>query len=131
MSVKLDNGSNKKETEIVELMDDKVNKYQPGIQVFKFVSLTGLQNNSRVVESEGINLDFLLNKDVSPFQAKNISINRSAVIRLQLPKDVARKYGPEKFIPIGTRFIVSFKSGDLTKPVIIGGLFEDELKQTS
>ena len=38
---------------------------------------------------------------------------------LELPKEVARNY-PKKFIPPGTRFLVAFIGGDLTKPVIIG-----------
>ena len=114
------------QTEIVELLDDKVNKYRPGTQVFKFVSLTGLQSNSREVKEETIDLSFLMNKDITPFQYDKVQINRSAVIKLKLPKEIARKYPDDKFIPAGTRFYVTFRSGDMSKPVIVGACFEDE-----
>ena len=49
-------------------------------------------------------------------------MNTASTIMLEIPTDVARKY-PVKFIPPGTRFIVTFNSGDITKPVIVGGEF--------
>jgi hypothetical protein len=40
---------------------------------------------------------------------------------------VTRTYPGAKFIPAGTRFIVSFTGGDLSKdPIIVRGEWEDE-----
>ncbi len=36
---------------------------------------------------------------------------------------------PKKFIPIGTRFLVSYTGGDISKPVIVGREFDDEIEE--
>ena len=106
-------------TEIAILLDDSVNKYHPGEQVFRLQSINGTQENSTDIITENIRIPNLMNKDSNvPFSKANYT----AVVKLQLPRDVTRNY-PLKFIPAGTRFIVSFTSGDLTKPVIVGREF--------
>lgn len=106
-------------TEIAILLDDSVNKYHPGEQVFRLQSINGTQENSTDIMTEDIRIPNLMNKDNNvPFSKANYT----AVVKLQLPRDVTRNY-PLKFIPAGTRFIVSFTSGDLTKPVIVGREF--------
>lgn len=106
-------------TEIAILLDDAVNKYKPGVQIFRLQSVTGLKENSNAVDTIDVNIPHLMNKD------KNLPLSQaymSSVIKLELPRDVTRNY-PLKFIPAGTRFIVSFNSGDTTKPVIVGREF--------
>ena len=80
-------------TEVAILMDDHVNKYRPRVQTFRLQSISGLQNNSRDVETTYVSVPH--------------------------PIEVTKSY-PKKFIPVSTRFIVSFNSGDITKPVIVG-----------
>lgn len=107
-------------TEVAILLDDSVNKYHPGLQVFRLQSVNGLQNNSTTITTVPIMTQNLMNKDpnsVGWSEAKTM-----AVVKLELPRDVTRNY-PTKFIPAGTRFIVSFTSGDMTKPIIIGREF--------
>lgn len=102
-------------TEVAILLDDAVNKYNPGYQVFRLQSVSGLNENSTAINSIDINVPNMMNKD-----SINLgSVNTTAVVKLELPRDVTRNY-PLKFIPAGTRFIVSFNSGDITKPVIVG-----------
>ena len=102
-------------TEVAILLDDAVNKYNPGYQVFRLQSVSGLNENSTAINSIDINVPNMMNKD-----SINLgSVNTTAVVKLELPRDVTRNY-PIKFIPAGTRFIVSFNSGDITKPVIVG-----------
>lgn len=118
--------TNKFSSEVVELVDDKVNKYNPGKQLFRFLSMTGLQESTTKKEETNINISaFLMNKDLTPFQNTQIKITRTAVIKLDLPKDVTRNYPHAKYIPCGTRFTVSFENGDITKPKIIAGRWED------
>lgn len=103
-------------TEVAILLDDYVDKYNPGIQTFKLQSVVGLQENSRAVTTTYNTVPNLMNKD------KNIGLSRvktAPVIRLELPREICRNF-PTKYIPVGTRFIVSFNSSDITKPVIIG-----------
>lgn len=50
---------------------------------------------------------------------KTTKVVTSKTITLQIPKDIVRDY-KEKFIPAGTRFIVTFVGNDLNKPRIIG-----------
>lgn len=117
--------TDKRSTELVELVDDKVNKYNPGKQLFRFLSMTGLQESTDKKEQININASsFLMNKDLSPFQNTQIQVYRSACIKLDLPKDVTRNYPYAKYIPATTRFVVSFENGDITKPKIIAGRFE-------
>ena len=104
-------------TEVAILMDDHVNKYRPRVQTFRLQSINGLQNNSRDVETTYVSVPHLMNEDTS--KIKFGKVKKSAVIKLKLPREVTRSY-PKKFIPVGTRFIVSFNSGDITKPVIVG-----------
>jgi hypothetical protein len=102
-------------TEIAILLDDHVDKYHTGIQAFRLQSVNGLQNNTREQQTFSINIPNLMNKDpIDPGK-----INTSSVVKIKLPREVTRDY-PVKYIPVGTRFIVTFNSGDITKPVIIG-----------
>ncbi len=105
-------------TEIAILLDDAVNKYHPGVQVFRLQSVAGLKENSIAVDPTTVSIPNLMNKKKPNFG----EVNMSAVMKLELPRDVTRNF-PMKYIPAGTRFIVSFSSGDITKPVIVGREF--------
>ena len=107
-------------TEIAILMADHINKYHPGTQPFRLQSISGLNKNNRILSTTSVSLPNLMNKDKVPIITH--SVNTSAVIKIRIPREVARRY-PKKFIPIYTKFIVSFNSGDITKPVIVGGYF--------
>ena len=100
-------------------VDGGINKYHPGKQPFKLVAVLGvnpIDDNS--VGTYNINMGNLMNKDSISFNPVKIS----SVILLEIPREVTRNY-PTKFIPDDTRFILSFNSGDVTKPVIVGGEF--------
>jgi len=104
--------------DIAILLDDKVDKYHPGNQVFKLQALTGLQENSKSITTEKFSTSFLLNKDKTPFMSK-LNVDRASALVLPLSIEFTRDY-PKKYIPIGTRFTISFKNGDITKPYITG-----------
>lgn len=103
-------------TEVAILLDDAVNKYHPGMQVFRLQSLNGLQENSNAISTIPVNIPQLMNKDDD---LGLTDVRTTACLKLELPREVVRNY-PLKYIPAGTRFIVSFNSGDITKPVIVG-----------
>lgn len=107
-------------TEVAILLDAAVNKYHPGCQVFRLQSVNGMQENSNLVETIPIHIPNLMNKDVGALALGEAKI--TSVIKMELPRDVTRNY-PVKFIPMGTRFIVSFNSADITKPVVVGREF--------
>ena len=54
-----------KSTEVAVLLDNNVNKYNPGIQTFRLQSTGGLQSNTRGVYQQGISTNNLLNEDKS------------------------------------------------------------------
>ena len=114
--------------DVAVLLDDRVNKYKPGTQVFKLQSLSGLQPDSKVLTTESCKFSNLMNKytdGIIPMPVK-----KSAALKLKLPVSVTRTYPDAKFIPAGTRFIVSFTGGDLSKdPIIVRGEWEDGDKQ--
>lgn len=107
-------------TSEVAILLSTCNKYYPGTQIFRLQSLAGLNQNSNVMDTTSLSKENLVNKDTSNIAVSEI--NTASVISLEVPKQIAVKY-PKKFIPPGTRFIVSFPSGDITKPVIVGGEF--------
>lgn len=104
----------------IAILLDTCNKYEPGMQPFRLQSLVGLKENSNVIETERLSSANIMNEDTSVLPIGDY--NNSSVIKLEVPFEISRRY-PVKFIPPGTRFIVSFSSGDITKPRIIGGEF--------
>ena len=106
-------------TEVAILLET-VNKYTPGTHKFRLQSIVGLKENSTDIETKTISKSNLMNKNTSNVPIS--STKTSTIIELPLPRDVSRNY-PMKFIPPGTRFLVSFTSGDITKPVIVGREF--------
>ena len=117
--------------EIAVLMDNYINKYQPGMYVFKLQSITGMQPNSTTISTEKHKISLLNKKaDGTPEEYTTLPIHRASVVRLYVPYSVTRTYvvGEDhpKFIPINTRFIVGFPAGDFTKdPVVLRGEWED------
>lgn len=105
-------------TEVAILIDDSVNKYHPGLQTFRLQSISGTQDNSNAIDHQQVNIPNLMNKNPVNFSQAHLT----SVIQLELPRDVTRNY-PLKFIPAGTRFLVTFNSADITKPVIVGREF--------
>lgn len=106
-------------TEVAILLET-VNKYTPSFHKFKMQSVVGLKEQSGDDKISSVSTSNILNKDKSGLTSS--SITTSDIVTLELPKEVTRNY-PVKFIPKGTRFIVSFSGGDITKPVIIGREF--------
>jgi hypothetical protein len=106
-------------TEIAILLTT-CDKYNPGNQTFRLQNLVGLKENSNSITTNTLSKSNLLNKDSSNIPIS--SAKTSSVITLNIPYNISRTY-PTKFIPPGTRFIVAFSNGDITKPVIIGGEF--------
>ena len=104
----------------IAILLDVCNKYEPGAQPFRIQSLVGLQENSRAIDHTNLSAGNIMNADTSNLPIGQF--NSSTVIKLDVPFEVSRRY-PIKFIPPGTRFIVSFASGDITKPRIVGGEF--------
>lgn len=110
--------------DVAILLDDHVDKYHPGTQVFKLQSLSGLQPDSKVLTTEYCQYSNLMNKDTNGLIPN--PVRKSASLKLKLPISVTRTYPDAKFIPAGTRFIVSFVGGDLSKdPIIIRGEWEN------
>lgn len=106
-------------TEVAVLLTT-CNKYTPGEQVFRLQRLVGLKENSAEIQTVQLSTDNIMNADTSTLPIS--SVNNSATIKLSVPMEIARRY-PTKFIPPGTRFIVAFESGDISKPIIVGGEF--------
>lgn len=114
------NSDDMKYTEIAILMET-TNKYHPGKKQFYLQALTPGQPKTIDTTKENVNTNNLQNLNDKP-QVKSIESNSTII--LELPKEVTRWF-PVKWIPPGTRFIVSFIGGDLTKPMIIGRDYDD------
>ena len=100
----------------VAILTSTCNKYKPGKQTFYLPTLTPTKEKSREltpVPSDNQNLE---NKDSDITTTEAI---QGSNILIDLPKEVARWY-PKKWIPPGTRFLVKFIGGDITKPQIVG-----------
>lgn len=114
------NQSQKFDSTEVAILLTTANKYTPGKHKFRLQSNVGLKENANDETTRSLNSGNLLNKNRSSLPISKVTT--SNVIELELPKEVTRNY-PTKFIPPGTRFIVSYTSGDITKPVIVGREF--------
>ena len=104
----------------VAILLDTCNKYEPGEQPFRLQALVGLHNNSNAVNKETLTPSNIMNEDPSTLPIGDYI--STSVIKLEVPFEISRRY-PLKFIPPGTRFLVTFSSGDITKPKIVGGEF--------
>ena len=97
------------------------NKYHPGICPFYLQSLTPSQ--PKTLQTQNI-----------PFTGNNLAndstnigasgLEAGSTIQLELPREIAREF-PLKWIQ-GTRFLVLFIGGDITKPMIIGRDYSSE-----
>lgn len=105
-----------KYTETIILMTT-CNKFNPGIQTFYLQSLVPADSKSNKIVSEINDGSNILNKDKSGLGISKVSTCNT--IQLELPREIARQY-PKKWIPPGTRFLMSFNGGDITKPKIVG-----------
>ena len=102
-------------TEVAILMTT-CNKYVPGIQTFYLQSLVPMKDKTNDITTNANNTAHLMNKDTNIGLSE---IKTSTTIQLEVPRDVTVNY-PTKWIPPGTRFLVSFSGGDITKPKIVG-----------
>lgn len=117
-----------KYTEVAVLMKT-TNKYKPGKVPFYLQALT--PSKAKTNQTETINLtqatSTLGNTDTSALGTSEITTGSTLMI--ELPREVARNY-PKKWIPQGTRFLVNFIGGDLTKPVIVGRDYDGYVQQS-
>lgn len=120
------NDDNQQYIEIAELTTT-CNKYHPGKQTFYIPALNPMNtrpNSVTTTQGAANNID-----NAEEINA-NSTIESCSNIVLELPKEIARNY-PTKFIPPGTRFLICFIGGDLTKPVIIGREYDGYQVQDS
>ena len=102
-------------TEVAILMTT-CNKYIPGVQTFYLQSLVAMKEKSNDIEKSTNTTSHLMNKDTNIGLS---NIKSTTTIQLEVPRDVTLNF-PTKWIPPGTRFLVSFTGGDITKPKIVG-----------
>lgn len=99
----------------VGILTSVCNKYKPGYQTFYVQALNPLNYKSNTVSTSSVSSSNIINAE----KLKSGKINIGSNIRIEMPKEVARQF-PTKFIPPGTRFIISFLGGDINKPVVVG-----------
>ena len=90
----------------IGILTSPCDKYKPGFQTFYLPSLNPINLKSNTKQT---------NKE--PIKGGKIQVGSNILV--EMPKEVARQY-PYKYIPPGTRFIIGFPSGDITKPIVIG-----------
>lgn len=110
----------------VAVLMETVNKYRDNMCKFYLQALVPSKPKSLEQTTIRNSTNNLANVD----KISTSNITSGSTITLMLPKEIARNY-PKKWIPQGTRFLVSFIGGDLTKPVIIGREFDGQGLQQS
>lgn len=93
------------------------NKYKPGKQVFKLQSINGTLDNTNKVTTEPVSTKNILNEDITALGLTEV--NTSVCIKIEVPTYIVKDY-PTKYIPQGTRFMINFQNGDISKPIITG-----------
>ena len=104
----------------VAILLETVNKYIPSKHIFRMADNVGLMENTTQETTSSVNTGNIMHKDKGALGLSDVTTTDTVI--LDLPKEVTRNY-PTKFIPPGTRFIVSYSNGDITKPVITGREF--------
>ena len=99
----------------IGILTSPCDKYKPGFQTFYLPSLNPMNLKSNTKQTINVQPSNLVNKE--PIKGGKIQVGSN--IWVEMPKEVARQY-PYKYIPPGTRFIIGFPSGDITKPIVIG-----------
>lgn len=97
-------------------------KYKPGIQKFFIQALTPTKPKSNNFANTNTSSNNIKNKDLGALNVKAPQVG--SVLELEVPKDVSRWFEC-KFIPQGTRFLVSFEK--ITDPKIIGRDYVEEM----
>lgn len=111
----------------VAILMETTNKYHPGKCPFYLQAITPTKPKTTDTTTTSLSgKSNLANVDTN-IGATNLETGNT--ISLELPKEVARNY-PVKWIPQGTRFLVSFIGGDITKPVIIGRDYDGYVQQS-
>lgn len=107
-------------TEIVTLCET-VNKYHPGTHAFFLDSLMPLASSGAKPVTTPNVISNLANEKDTKEKIKTKSVTQGSTISLFLPKEHTRWY-PVKYIPAGTKFVISFIGNDIGKAKIIGRL---------
>lgn len=107
----------------VAILMDVINKYEPRTAPFYLQSLTpGKSKTTQTSITSNADTSNLANTDTS---IGSTNVTSGSTITLNVPTEYTLDY-PVKYIPQGTRFLVSFIGGDLTKPVIVGRDYDDQ-----
>lgn len=103
----------------------EIDRTNPGVIKFIIPVLTPNMDNSRLIESRvHLNKDSLMNKN------RNIEVEDLKVsnyINIKMPKEVCSIYhmtNDERYITSGSKWIIVFVGGDITKPRIIAPYIE-------
>ena len=113
----------KKKENKIALSLTTFDKYEPGTQKFYIQALTPTRPKSTEFETPSNSTANLLNKNPGSLGIQMPQVG--SCVELEVPKDVTRWF-EVKFIPPGTRFIVAFDGGDVTRPRIIGRDYVEE-----
>lgn len=107
----------------VAILMDVVNKYEPGFAPFYLQALTpGKSKTTATSVTSTADTSNLANTNPN---IGSTNVASGSTINLNVPTEYTIDY-PVKYVPQGTRFLVSFIGGDLTKPVIIGRDYDDQ-----
>lgn len=102
--------------EIAEIVV-RVNKYRPYIHPFYIANLSPYETDAASVSRKGtISKTPLVNKNKTPVSVQSYGSN--GLLFIPLPKVIALT-NPTKYIEPGTKFLVEFVGGDVSKPIII------------
>lgn len=98
----------------IAILQEEINKYNPPSGA-KFIipALMGNLGTEKTVPNKTNNI---INK------TNNLGITRTTTsnyVTLSIPKEYVINY-PEKYVPVGTMFIVGFIGGDITSAKIVG-----------
>lgn len=104
--------------EIATLMST-CNKYRPGTQMFYIPSLVPLQSQKSTTKKVINTTSNLQNTSADKQKLGVKNATTGSTIAINVPKEHTRWY-PEKYVPAGTKFLVAFTGGDITKPKIVG-----------
>lgn len=99
----------------------KIDRFNPGSIKFIIPVLTPNMDNSRLIDSKiHQNKDNLMNKNRNIVEVETLNIKN--YITIKMPREVCSMYyisDNDRYIASGSKWIIVFVGGDITKPRII------------
>lgn len=102
----------------------EIDRQNPGTVKFIIPILTPMMDNSRIIEQK----IYQVNSNLRNANKKQIEVEHLGLanyVNIRMPKEVCWTPYDERYIPIGSKWIIVFVGGDITKPRVVARYYDE------